>query len=247
MILEGTFAVSGDTLVLTTTWATESEDGLYFISDMEHDISVIEFSLDGQLLNVYFDDDTPSEFIRGQSLGVWSFNHREAVVISEFVEDMPYTVIFPFASIPGYYTGLWANNMPNGFGVIVNSESGVIDDNMHFTEGASVTGTWVNGLVEGFGEFECPVTGAHFVGDHVNGLRSGFGIYTWGNGDVYVGYFENNMMNGEGTITHPEDGYSMEAFWVDNEPVGNVVITLDDGTIYDGVVENGELVSLTER
>jgi len=246
IVVEGTFSVSGDNLSLSSQWGAEADDDLILAVDIDEQWN-FTFSLSGQTLTIFDEDGLPEVYTGGQTLGVWSFNHRETATITEYVEDMPYTVVYPFVSIPGYFTGLWANGMPNGFGVFINGESGEIDDNMHFTEGASITGTFVNGLVEGFGEFECLTTGSHFIGDHVNGLRSGFGIYTWSNGDVYVGYWENNRMNGEGTITHPEDGYSMEAFWIDGEAVGDVVITLDDGTIYDGVIEDGELISLTER
>jgi hypothetical protein len=245
-VVEGTFSISGDNIFLSSEWGAESNDDFIFPVGLNEQWN-ITFNLSGQTLTLYDEDGLPEVYTGGQTLGIWSFNHRETTMFTEVVEDMPYTVINAIASIPGYYTGFWSNNMPNGFGIFTNGESGTIDEHSHFNEGAFIIGTFVNGLVEGFAETGDPVNGDTFEGFHVNGLRSGFGVYTWGNGDVYEGYWENGRMSGEGTITYAEDGYSMEAFWVDGEPVGNVVITLEDGTIYDGVVENGELISLTER
>jgi hypothetical protein len=247
IVLEGTFSINGENLVITPSWGAEHDEGIFVAAEIYNERWNFTFNLNGQTLTIYDEDGLPEVYTGGQTLGLWSFNHRETTVFSEYVEDMPYTVTNALASVSGYYTGLWSNDMPNGFGEFTNGESGEIDDQTHFIEGAFLRGTWVNGLVEGFGESGCPTSGASYLGDHVNGLRSGFGIYTWGNGDVYVGYWEGGYMNGEGTINHHEEGYSMEAFWVNSEPVGNVVITLDDGTVYDGVIEDGELVSLTAR
>jgi len=247
VVVEGTFSVSGDNLFIASEWGAESADGLIFSAEIDRDQWNFTFQISGQTLTIFDEDGLPEVYTGEQTLGVWSFSHRDTSVFTEFVEDMPYTVTTAVGSIPGYYTGLWSNDMPNGFGTFTNGESRAIDDYSYFTKGAFITGTFVNGLIEGLAESKCPTTGAHYVGYHVNGLRSGFGIYTWGNGDVYEGYWENSRMNGEGTITHPEEGYSMEAFWVDGEPVGNVVITFDDGAVYDGVIEDGELVSITER
>jgi hypothetical protein len=246
-IIEGTFSISGNIITATSTWGVESDGVVFMDSGFEEEIMSLRFSLSGQTLTIYEDDGSTEVFTGGQTLGVWSFNHRETVAIAEYVEDMPYVMTTDLASIPGYYTGYWLNDMPNGFGTFTNGESRDLDDYVHFIEGAFVSGTFIDGLVEGFAMGECPTSGASFFGYHVNGLRSGFGVYTWGNGDVYVGEWEKGLMNGEGSYKYFEDEYSLDAFWVDNYPVGDVVITFDDGTIYDGVIENGELVSITER
>jgi len=245
-IVEGTFYISGDNISLTSEWGAEAYSGYFFAVEADNEHLNITFSLSEQTLTLFDEDGLPEVFTGGQTLGLWSFNHRNTVAFTELVEDMPFTMVTFYWSIPGYYTGFWSNGMPNGFGMFTNGESSDTGE-YHFNEGAFAIGTFVNGLIEGFAEYTCPTSGDTFEGHYVNSQRSGFGIYTWGNGDVYEGYFGIGLFNGEGTITYYEDGYSFKAFWIDNEPVGNVVITFDDGRVFDGVVEDGVLGPLTER
>ena len=249
-IVEGTFAVRGDNLILSSEWGAESDDGFIFAVDIGEQWN-FTFDLSGQTLTIFDEDGLPEVYTGGQTLGVWSFNHRETAVLTEYVEDMPYTMTTALASIPGTYTGFWSDNKPNGIGIFTNGESRVIDDNHFYNEGGFTIGTFVNGLVEGFAEYGCPVTGDTFEGYFVNGVLSGFGIYEWGNGDVYEGYFENGLFNGEGTMTFAQSETAerqiWEAFWVDGAPEGNIVITMDDGTVYDAIFEDGDFISVTER
>ncbi len=39
-----------------------------------------------------------------------------------------------------------------------------------------------------------------YEGEWVNGIKKGHGIYTFGNGDVFDGEYDNNVRNGSGEL-----------------------------------------------
>ena len=59
---------------------------------------------------------------------------------------------------------------------------------------------FINGKANGKGIFTY-TNGDEYVGEFVHGLRSGKGIYIFANGDKYEGEFERNLFNGKGVLT----------------------------------------------
>ena len=49
-------------------------------------------------------------------------------------------------------------------------------------------------------------------------MISGYGVYWWTSGNRYVGYWENNMKNGIGTLYYA-DGTIEYGRWLDDELV----------------------------
>ena len=246
IVLEGTFAIDDFNISITTFWTFFPDEGrIRSVSIDATDKWVYEYSPETDTFTVTAHG-AKSAMTRGQSFGVWSFAHRDTVAVNEFVTDKPYVVKNALTSIPGLYTGEWENDAPNGHGEFVNTESGVVNENISFKKDAIARGNWVNGLLEGLGEYICKETGDSFAGDFVKGLMTGFGSYTWGDGNSYIGYFENNAMHGEGTLTFA-DGEVMMAKFVNGQPDGLAIHTLPDGSIYDVEYEDGEIISVNQR
>merc|ERR1711964_544414 len=85
-----------------------------------------------------------------------------------------------------------------------------------------------------------------YHGEFRKGTRSGECIYTWGNGDVYNGAWQNDRKHGYGKMTYSDRGHwhgkSFEGYWVEDKPdSGNgFVFNPDDGTRYIGDIEDGK-------
>ena len=50
------------------------------------------------------------------------------------------------------------------------------------------------------------------------GKRDGIGIFTYENGNKYVGEFKNGTMDGQGTFTYP-NGDKRVGVWRDGKPI----------------------------
>nr|XP_033471621.1 alsin isoform X4 [Epinephelus lanceolatus] len=90
------------------------------------------------------------------------------------------------------YEGRWLAGKPNGRGVL------------KWPDGRIYTGTFKNGLEDGFGEFVAPNKtlnkNDHYQGQWKDGKMHGLGTYRYASGEVYDGSFQDNMRHGHGML-----------------------------------------------
>ncbi|XP_063067833.1 alsin isoform X2 [Engraulis encrasicolus] len=90
------------------------------------------------------------------------------------------------------YEGRWLAGKPHGRGVV------------KWPDGRVYTGTFKNGLEDGFGEYILPSKNAnksdHYQGNWKEGKMHGFGTYRYATGEVYEGCFQDNMRHGHGML-----------------------------------------------
>ena len=81
------------------------------------------------------------------------------------------------------------------------------------------------------------LTEANCVGD----CQNGDGIYTWSDGEKYVGGYKNDKKHGQGTYTWA-DGSKYVGEYKDDKKHGQGTMTLPDGQKIVGVWKDGELI-----
>jgi len=119
IVVEGTFSVSGDNLMITSTWGVISYDGINTAAEIDNEQWSFTFNLSGQTLTIYDEDGLPEVYTGGQTLGVWSFNHRDTTVFSD--EDVPGSdddyEYYPGTSIRTFtdVTGVPEHDSPNQY------------------------------------------------------------------------------------------------------------------------------------
>uniref|UniRef100_A0A8P4KN59 Alsin Rho guanine nucleotide exchange factor ALS2 b n=1 Tax=Dicentrarchus labrax TaxID=13489 RepID=A0A8P4KN59_DICLA len=90
------------------------------------------------------------------------------------------------------YEGRWLAGKPNGRGVL------------KWPDGRIYTGTFKNGLEDGFGEFVAPIKtlnkNDHYQGHWKDGKMHGLGTYRYASGEVYDGSFQDSMRHGHGIL-----------------------------------------------
>ncbi|XP_073351569.1 alsin [Pagrus major] len=90
------------------------------------------------------------------------------------------------------YDGRWLNGKPNGRGVL------------KWPDGRIYTGTFKNGLEDGFGEYVAPNKtlnkNDHYQGYWKDGKMHGLGTYRYASGEVYDGSFQDSMRHGHGML-----------------------------------------------
>ena len=72
-----------------------------------------------------------------------------------------------------------------------------------------------------------------YTRQHCEGSKQGKGKFTWPDGSIYDGNFENNMMEGFGKIMWI-DKKEYEGHWKDNKMHGKGIFKWPDGRIYEG-------------
>ncbi|XP_053170323.1 alsin isoform X1 [Scomber japonicus] len=90
------------------------------------------------------------------------------------------------------YDGRWLAGKPNGRGVL------------KWPDGRIYTGTFKNGLEDGFGEFVAPNKTLNkndqYQGHWKDGKMHGLGTYRYASGEVYDGSFQDGMRHGHGML-----------------------------------------------
>ncbi|XP_030636935.1 alsin [Chanos chanos] len=90
------------------------------------------------------------------------------------------------------YEGRWLAGKPHGRGAI------------RWPDGRTYTGTFKNGLEDGFGDYIVPNKSLnktdHYQGYWKEGKMHGFGIYRYATGEMYEGSFQDNMRHGHGML-----------------------------------------------
>jgi len=150
------------------------------------------------------------------------------------------------ASYDGYlYVGEWSDGRFCGKGVITCPDGTTFDGVWDDGYGASVVATFAGGAVKQgrviYRKF-IPIgvvthktvtySNGTYVGDIVDGKRHGKGKYTFDNGAVYEGDWENGLRDGTGVLTTSTYTYSGD-FYRDRRS-GDGVITYKDGTKISG-------------
>ncbi len=75
----------------------------------------------------------------------------------------------------------------------------------------------------------------------------GQGIFTFGNGDIYVGEFANNKCNGYGTYTFNSGvwaGGVFEGDWLNNKMHGLGTFTFANGDKYEGEFSRNKITKI---
>lgn len=65
--------------------------------------------------------------------------------------------------------------------------------------------------------------GRIYSGNFQNDQRNGFGVYEWGDGRVYKGFFENGLQHGRGHFTDT-DGSEYEEEWKNGKRIKQKLI-----------------------
>ncbi|XP_078147361.1 alsin [Centroberyx gerrardi] len=90
------------------------------------------------------------------------------------------------------YEGRWLAGKPNGRGVL------------KWPDGRIYTGTFKNGLEDGFGEYISPTKtlnkNDHYQGHWKEGKMHGLGTYRYASGEVYEGSFQDGARHGHGML-----------------------------------------------
>ncbi|XP_051753077.1 alsin isoform X1 [Ctenopharyngodon idella] len=90
------------------------------------------------------------------------------------------------------YEGRWVSGKPHGRGVV------------KWVDGRMYTGTFKNGLEDGFGDYIVPNKNLnscdHYQGQWKDGKMHGFGTFRYASGEVYEGSFQDNMRHGHGML-----------------------------------------------
>ena len=80
-----------------------------------------------------------------------------------------------------------------------------------------------------------------YRGEWRDGQRHGQGVFTWLNGDKFVGEYKNDRRNGQGSRTTKNSNYVGE--WKDDVYHGQGTLTLLSGNVYQGIFNNGRAPS----
>jgi hypothetical protein len=80
-----------------------------------------------------------------------------------------------------------------------------------------------------------------YRGEWKDGQRHGQGVFTWLNGDKFVGEYKNDRRNGQGSRTTRNSNYVGE--WKDDNYHGQGTLTLASGNVYKGIFNNGRVPS----
>uniref|UniRef100_A0A672T3F3 Alsin Rho guanine nucleotide exchange factor ALS2 n=1 Tax=Sinocyclocheilus grahami TaxID=75366 RepID=A0A672T3F3_SINGR len=90
------------------------------------------------------------------------------------------------------YEGRWVSGKPHGRGVV------------KWPDGRMYTGTFKNGLEDGFGDYVVPNKNLnscdHYQGQWKDGKIYGFGTFRYASGEIYEGSFQDNMRHGHGML-----------------------------------------------
>lgn len=150
------------------------------------------------------------------------------------------------------YSGIFKKNeMYSGKCTFINDtgnysityEQGNIDTvTIDYTDGSKYSGECdINGL-NGKGTLSF-VDGDVYQGNFKENLRNGYGIYTWASGDKYDGIWLEDQMTGSGTYTYSDGSYLNGSFENNKLKSGKYHLENSDGT-YDFRITDGNIASV---
>ncbi len=143
------------------------------------------YEFDGDVLSLHI----ITEFASGRT---FEYNvDCERMPPVETVTDEPYTMVTSKFSVDGLYTGEWLDGKPNGTGTLTIQET-----NDRWDTGDTLwSEDWVDGLIEGYGEWRSAVDGA-YDGNFSAGLKEGYGRMWFNNGKVFDGQWSHGSFKG---------------------------------------------------
>ena len=107
------------------------------------------------------------------------------------VQGQAYTFTTSKFFVNCLYTGGWKDGKPNGEGTMTMMQT---DD--RWSKGDTLwSADWVDGLIEGYGEWRSAVDGA-YDGNFLHGLKSGYGKMWFSDGTVYDGQWSEGYFLG---------------------------------------------------
>ena len=169
--------------------------------------------------------------------GMWKYGKKHGKGVE--TEDTHGTTTEPDKSHLKY-DGMWKYGKKHGKGV----ETHMIEKDIDY----KYDGDFFNGGYDGYGVLETRYS--KYKGKWNIGIKSGEGIIIYKNGDKYEGewIYDNKKHskgiliynNGKGIITYA-NGDEHEGEWVKDKIFGEVILTTNDGEIYDEVWVGGNL------
>lgn len=114
--------------------------------------------------------------------------------------------------------------------------------------GDKYTGEFAYNNIDGYGVYEYAsyvdlsrdiVPSARYEGSFKRGKRHGQGIYHMRNGDVYSGWFADDLFEGEGCLTLQKGG-SITGSFRKGKPNGKCKVAYANGDTYEGDMVAGE-------
>lgn len=93
---------------------------------------------------------------------------------------------------------------------------------------------------EGKGKFSDSTQQVEYYGDFKNGLKEGEGFFKFSNGDLYVGKFVKDKMQGEGTYYFGETGHVVRGnIFKGDQIIGKGKFNWFNGGKFEGDIEDG--------
>ncbi|XP_061898936.1 alsin isoform X1 [Entelurus aequoreus] len=135
------------------------------------------------------------------------------------------------------YEGRWLAGKPHGRGVL------------KWPDGRSYTGSFKNGLEDGFGEFVAPNKTVnkndHYQGHWKDGKMHGVGTYRYANGEIYDGSFQDGLRHGHGMLRSGKLNTSSPSVfigqWVHDKKTGyGVFDNITKGEKYIGMWQDNQ-------
>jgi hypothetical protein len=103
-------------------------------------------------------------------------------------------------------------------------------------------GQWDNDNIHGNGCIKNTATKISFSGVFIINMMV-YGTYTWPNGAIYVGEFENNEMHGQGTLKW-SSGEKYEGAFANGAMHGQGIYTGKKGVVYNADFREGKAIKL---
>ncbi|CDW80566.1 UNKNOWN [Stylonychia lemnae] len=155
------------------------------------------------------------------------------------------------------YDGEWQDNRAHGYGKFVHAIGDIYEGQWKrdkacgkgiynsVNSGGTYNGEWQNDLQHGRG-LETWLAGGSYDGEFVMGQKTGLGKQIWPDGSVFVGYWENDMINGIVNISYQKfqgrnqwnDKRQYEGEFLNNLMHGFGKFTFSDGKTYEGFYMN---------
>ena len=110
-----------------------------------------------------------------------------------YVTNQAFTFRTSEFSVTGTYTGEWKDGKPHGEGTMTMKER----NNSRWGYGDTLwSANWVNGLIEGYGQWRSTEMGGYYNGNFSAGLKNGYGRMWFDDGTVYDGQWRNGAFVG---------------------------------------------------
>ena len=143
------------------------------------------YELDGEVLSLHI----ITKFASGGNFEYYIACRRSEP--TTYVVDEPYTMVTKKFSVKGTYTGEWRDGAPNGEGTLTIQET-----NDRWDTGDTLwSEDWVDGLIEGYGEWRSAVDGS-YDGNFSSGLKEGYGRMWFADGRVFDGQWSHGSFKG---------------------------------------------------